>query len=215
MPKDTFLNLPDGKRWLIETAALNEFTEHGFDSASINRIVAEAGIAKGSFYQYFDDKADLFMHIIASVSEKKMAYLSPVLMNPADHDFFTLLQELYVSGLTFAKDHPKESRISFEIYKNQTHPVFSEVMAEGRKVGFAFVESLLDKGIKRGEIEPEIDKAFIAQMLMHLQISMLDYYLEDNEETLWADEIMPTVQLMLNFIKNGIQRQNKENNSND
>ena len=53
MPKDTFFNLPEDKRALICKVALEEFGEYTFDQASINRIVAKAGIAKGSFYQYF------------------------------------------------------------------------------------------------------------------------------------------------------------------
>ncbi|NIV34346.1 MAG: TetR family transcriptional regulator, partial [Anaerolineae bacterium] len=50
MPKDTFFNLPEDKRALICKVALEEFGEYAFDQASINRIVAKAGIAKGSFY---------------------------------------------------------------------------------------------------------------------------------------------------------------------
>ena len=53
MPKDTFFNLSEEKSTLIEDAALNEFAEHGFDNASINRIVEKADIAKGSFLSIF------------------------------------------------------------------------------------------------------------------------------------------------------------------
>lgn len=207
MPKETFLNLPEEKRGLIEDVAIDEFAEYGFETASINRIVKAAGIAKGSFYQYFEDKADLFMHIIEVVGQKKVEYISPVMMNPTDHDFFTLLEELYRSGLAFAKDYPKESKISFEVYKNQTNPIFSVVMQESRRMAKEFYGSLLDMGIQRGEIDPEIDKSFISHTLIQLQLSMLDYYLETNDGATWGSDIMPTVQLMINFIKNGIQNE--------
>ena len=207
MPKDTFLNLPEDKRRLIEYVALDEFAEFGFDNASINRIVTAAGIAKGSFYQYFEDKADLFKHILVVVEQKKAEYISPVMLNPADHDFFTLLEELYRSGLVFAKDHPKVSKIGFEVYKNQTNPLFEEIFKESRRLGYAFYVSLLDMGITRREIDPEIDKPFIIHMLMQLQLASIDFYLQNNEQGLWDDDIMPTIHLMINFIKNGIQRQ--------
>lgn len=207
MPKETFLNLPEEKRGLIEDVAIDEFAEYGFEVASINRIVKAAGIAKGSFYQYFVDKADLFMHIIDIVGQKKIEYMSPVMMNPTDHDFFTLLEELYRSGLAFAKDHPKESKISFEVYKNQTNPVFSVVMQESSRIAKEFYSSLLAMGIQRGELDPEIDKSFISHTLIQLQLSMLDYFLDNDEEEAWAGDIMPGVHLMINFIKNGIQSQ--------
>ena len=60
MPKDTFYNLPDEKRALIEDVAMREFATCGYDKASISRIVDTCGISKGSFYQYFLDKKDLF-----------------------------------------------------------------------------------------------------------------------------------------------------------
>ena len=59
MPKITFFNLPDEKRQLILDIAIDEFAENDFANVSISRIVARAGIAKGSFYQYFEDKDDL------------------------------------------------------------------------------------------------------------------------------------------------------------
>lgn len=207
MPKDTFLNLPEEKRRLIEDVALDEFAEYGFDKASINRIVKTAGIAKGSFYQYFEDKADLFKHILVVVEQKKAEYISPMILNPADHDFFTLLEELYRSGLVFAEDHPKVSKIGFEVYNNQTNPLFEEIFQESRRLGYAFYVSLLDMGITRGEIDPEIDKPFTIHMLMQLQLASIDFYLQNNEQGLWDDNIMPTIHLMINFIKNGIQRQ--------
>jgi AcrR family transcriptional regulator len=206
MPKETFLNLPEGKRRLIEDIALDEFAECGFNNASINRIVKTAGIAKGSFYQYFEDKADLFKHIMAVIGGKKAQYISPVMLNPADHDFFTLLEELYRSGLAFAKDHPKESKIGFEVYKNQINPLFDKIFQENRVSGYAFMAPLIDTAITRGEIDPDLDKPFIIHMLLQMQLASIDFYLQNHEQGLVDDDIMPTIHLMINFIKNGIQR---------
>ena len=210
MPKDTFLNLPDEKRGVIETAAINEFAENGFDNSSINRIVAASGIAKGSFYQYFEDKIDLFNHIIAHIGEVKLEYISPVLLNPTEIDFFTLLTEIYHSGLAFAKDHPKEAQVAFEVYKNSTNPEFKTIIQENRRRGNAFYEKLLDLAITRGEVDPNIELPFITHLLMNLQVAALDYSLENSKLTSWESDIMPTIQMMINFIKNGIRANLKE-----
>ena len=215
MPKDTFLNLPEEKRRLIEDVALDEFAEFGFDNASINRIVATAGIAKGSFYQYFEDKADVFIHIVAVVGQKKVEYISPVLLNPEDHDFFTLLEELYRSGLAFAKDHPQASKVGFEIYNNQSNQLLGDLFQENRRSGYAFFAPLIDKAIARGEIDPDMDKPFIIHMLLQMQVDSINFYLQNSEQGSLDDDIMPTIHLMLNFIKNGIHAKNKENHPND
>jgi AcrR family transcriptional regulator len=210
MPKHTFINLPEVKRTLIEDAALNEFAEYGFDNASINRIVEKADISKGSFYQYFEDKGDLYKHILTRIGDEKLTYITPALQNPADLDFFSFLEEIYRSGLAFAKDHPKRGRVAFEIYKNQNNPLFKEIYNETMASGKQFYESLLDQAISNGSVDPQIDKGFIVHMLIHLQVASFDYYFDsigagDIESGIWANDVMPTVELMIKFIKNGIE----------
>ena len=69
MPTATFFNLPEEKRNRIFNAAVEEFAGFRFSDASINRIVKAAGIPRGSFYQYFDGKEDLYLHILEKIGE--------------------------------------------------------------------------------------------------------------------------------------------------
>lgn len=64
MPKQTFFNLNEEKRKIIEKAITNEFSKVSIDKLSISRIVAEAKIPRGSFYQYFENKEDAIKYII-------------------------------------------------------------------------------------------------------------------------------------------------------
>lgn len=204
MPKETFFNLPEEKRRTIQEAAMNEFAEHDFEGASINRIVSAAGIAKGSFYQYFEDKADLFKQILAYVSELKMAYISPVLMNPTGYDFFTLLEELYRTGLAFGKEHPKAAKLGFKVNENKSTPLFKELLEESRQMATGFFGPILDLAIERGEVRPDIDKPFVIYMMIQMQLASFDYYLEYHQGKGFDDDIMPTINLMLNFFRHGI-----------
>lgn len=212
MPRNTFLNLPKAKRKLIESVSLDEFAKYGFEQASINRIVKAAGIAKGSFYQYFEDKFDLFKHLLNVIGQMKLAYVSPVLQNPFEHDFFTLLEELYRTGLEFGRDNPKAAEIGLEMFQNKTNPSFQAFMEESKSLGEAFYLNLLDLAISKNEVDASIDKKFIVNMLINLQLASLDYYFDttNNEEISvedWDDNLMPIVKQMISFIKNGIQQQ--------
>lgn len=73
MIHQTFYRLPEEKRERILSSAHREFTQHTYEKTSINRILDDAKIPKGSFYQYFDDKSDLFYLCIFSVYEKILA----------------------------------------------------------------------------------------------------------------------------------------------
>ncbi|MBU4262550.1 MAG: TetR/AcrR family transcriptional regulator [Proteobacteria bacterium] len=63
LARTTFSNLPVEKQEKIVAAAVREFSRHGYKKASINTIVRDAGISKGSLYQYFHNKEVLFVFI--------------------------------------------------------------------------------------------------------------------------------------------------------
>lgn len=60
MIKQTYYNLPKDKKERILKAIISEIDKYNFEDISINRIVHSANISRGSFYQYFDNKTDLF-----------------------------------------------------------------------------------------------------------------------------------------------------------
>lgn len=64
MPTSTFYRLPPEKQEKILRAAVAEFSRKSCGEASINRIIQAAEIPRGSFYQYFADKRDLFRYVL-------------------------------------------------------------------------------------------------------------------------------------------------------
>lgn len=64
MPTETFFKLSEEKKNRILDAAIKEYSRASVDEASIKNIVEEAGIARGSFYQYFESKYDLLNFIL-------------------------------------------------------------------------------------------------------------------------------------------------------
>lgn len=70
MPKETFMKLSQEKKDKIIIAAKKEFSRVPFEETSIKNIVEEAGIARGSFYQYFDSKEDLLKYLMCDHMQK-------------------------------------------------------------------------------------------------------------------------------------------------
>lgn len=63
MPSERFYRLPEEKQRVIRQAAMREFTRAPIDKASINKIIKDADISRGSFYTYFEDKWDVLVSI--------------------------------------------------------------------------------------------------------------------------------------------------------
>ena len=85
MPSDTFFRLPAEKRERIINAAWDEFTAVSYADVSINRIIRAAEIPRGSFYQYFEDRNDLFRYLTAEIKEYvREGYLAVLRENGGD-----------------------------------------------------------------------------------------------------------------------------------
>ena len=52
------------KRELILAAAQEVFFEKGYHSATSEEIAKRAGIGKGTIYQYFDSKLEIFLEML-------------------------------------------------------------------------------------------------------------------------------------------------------
>lgn len=93
MPKPRFYNLPQEKQDRVMNSAINEFSRVPVNEFSINRIIQEANISRGSFYQYFEDKDDIIHEIMISYKNflinTALEYLKNVSSNIVD--FFDYL----------------------------------------------------------------------------------------------------------------------------
>ena len=65
MPKQTFFNLPEEKRNHIIEVSIDEFEKAPYQNISINHLIKSMNIPTGSFYQYFEDKKDLYFYILS------------------------------------------------------------------------------------------------------------------------------------------------------
>ena len=206
MPKKTFFNLPEDKRAAICKVAIEEFAAHAFEQASINRIVAKSGIAKGSYYQYFENKEDLFLYLMQLIAEEKEKYISPVMRNPDQHDIFTLLREIYLSGIQFAAEHPQYAEISRKILESKGKPIYAEIMADNLPSAYVIFETLLENAIERGEVRADIDIKMFAYLIASMNALVIEYYIEYLAQK-YDGKMMETIDKFLDFLKNGIGEQ--------
>ena len=92
MPTQTFFRLPEEKRERLTEAAWREFTSARFAAASINRIVRDAHIPRGSFYQYFENKEDLFFFLLGTLREESFALMTGALEESGGDPFRAALR---------------------------------------------------------------------------------------------------------------------------
>lgn len=110
MPKSTFFRLPDERRERLVREAIAEFSDRMYAEASLSEIARRASIPKGSFYQYFDDKLDLYRWLLTEeVPRRKREFLGTVNL---DGDFWAALETVIERGMAFLVEHPRLARLA-------------------------------------------------------------------------------------------------------
>lgn len=187
MPRPRFNKLDEATREGLLEAAAREFASRGFDGASLNRIIETAGISKGGFYYYFDDKADLFGMVVLAAWDA----LRP--SEPLDID--TLRPETYwpelmrAAGEMAARAQEKDwmAGIARLIY----HPPPVAGVDQVVRDQFAQVRALLRKILRRGQqlgvVRQDLPEGLLLSAVLGAAESsdrwMVDHWEELDEQT--------------------------------
>lgn len=179
MPKETFFNLPEDKRQTITELAIEEFASKPYKNASISRIVNRAGIAKGSFYQYFENKKDLYLYLIQLTVNEKTAFLGSV-PPPPGGNIFQHLRWMVDVGLNFEFSNPRLAQISYRALYDDV-PLPDETLATIRKGSLAYFSTLVERGIQTGDIDPDIEPG-VAAFLFNAIFTNLGEFIMDRQD---------------------------------
>ena len=179
MPTPTFYNLPEVKRRHFLDIAIDEFAAHDYNQASISRIVARAGIAKGSLYQYFADKRDLYFYLLELASAEKSAFFTAFPMDTAG-DLFAYLRDMFRAGLGFEFSNPKLAQVAYRaVYGGG--PQNEDALNYLRQNSADFFNSLIRDSMGRGETEPRLDPELVAFLLNQVLSGFGDFLLRRME----------------------------------
>jgi len=168
MPTKTFENLPEDKKKRIKRAALEKFNEKGYDDTTISDIVKVSGIPRGSFYQYFESKFDVFYMLLVDAQMKKLEYFTEIFESEKiEAPFFDLVMEIFDVALKYLRDYPEYSRLGYWMYHSSAFEVL-EIVERFDQEGVKNPLHFLKRDQKRGHIRSDIDLKTLARMLFNL-----------------------------------------------
>lgn len=176
---ELFEKLAPEKQEKVFEAAVGEFASKGYRNASMNSLVKAAGISKGSIFQYFKNKRNLFDGVVEIATDRVKLYLKQVRDDTRELDFFARLERMLRAGFGFIDRHPMLARIYFHLLQSGEAPSGSEGILQLRKQANEFLIELLREAIERGEIRQDLDVERLAFLLNALLETLLrSYYTE-------------------------------------
>lgn len=171
IPTQTFFNLQKEKQARIVNAAVNEFALRRYQEAKLSNIIKEAKIPRGSFYQYFEDKMDVYKYVFKTIADRKMEYMTDDLRNPLDLAFFDLFRELYNVGLQFAIDNPKYVKIS-SLLMTQKDLVYKEIFGDNINIAVDFYKGMIIRDQEMGRMDKNIDPDTLANLIIDMTMNV-------------------------------------------
>jgi TetR/AcrR family transcriptional regulator len=164
-PSSTFRNLPSDKQERILDEALSEFAAVGYARASVNRLVARLGIAKGSIFQYFRDKPGLFQQVFDFAVERVKRHLRGVREATRGQEVFVRLEQSLLAGLELIEKNPRLFQLYLRVVFEGDVPFRGRLLASIRIFSHDYLMDLLTDGMAAGELRPDLDlelAAFVA-----------------------------------------------------
>ncbi|MBW1759853.1 MAG: TetR/AcrR family transcriptional regulator [Deltaproteobacteria bacterium] len=207
-PLKTFQNLSKPKQKRITRAAVEEFSEKGFTGASINAIVKNLGIAKGSIFQYFGDKQGLFLFVFNQAMEMVKDYLRTVRDQTEDEELFSRLEKTLLAGVHFLREHPLLYTLYLKVLFESQIPFRNKILASLRSYSHEYLYSLLETAKDRGELRENIDldkTSFVldaimdrflqAQAIQHLDAGLGLYKTDEENARDWIAGIVDIMRI--------------------
>ncbi|MED3576113.1 TetR/AcrR family transcriptional regulator [Cytobacillus praedii] len=185
-------------------AAVDEFFENGYEKMSIAKMINKARIPRGSFYQYFEDKQDLYTFIIINiVGSKKHSYFEN--SNIDKMKFLDIIKELFVSGFNFYKDEPKLATIATEFLNIKDLELKRNILGDSQKIGHEFFKNLIENRKSRGEISEDIDTEMLIYFINTINSSFVEYFIEHKNLKIENNDLLIYLDKMLFLLNNGLQ----------
>jgi len=149
----------EAKRLAILAAAAEAFDAHGYAATTIDEVAARAGISKGSVYNYFRSKQELFTQLFVDSIE------------PTEADSERMIEDLSAPAATLARligywyrelsRHQKLGRLTLEFWANAARQEeggeLNRLLRQTHRRWVERIKRILARGIETGDFRADLD----------------------------------------------------------
>lgn len=216
MPKPAFSRLSGKKQDAFFDLALEAFAYQPYSQASLSALLKKAGMAKGTFYQYFTGKLDLYDYLVNNVFTLKQFYLkSHMPANP--DDFFHVFEALLRLETGFRLQHPSFHSLLLFATDQRLSPLSPQRIEEIKNHHQKTLHPLMVRHQLKGSIATDADASlviFFCQVMMdefyryvRLQMQTKKEASSEASESITSQEIANASRRFMKLFRRGISGQ--------
>jgi AcrR family transcriptional regulator len=163
----------DVRRQEFLDAAQELFYSHGYEQTSVNMILEKVGVSKGTFYHYFESKADLLSALTDRISMRNLEYLQPIV---DDHQLTSLekLNQYFNRSQSLKTTNREILKVWLRVmYKDENVLLRHKVQARAMELVAPQLSKIITQGVQERVFDVE-HPLQVAQMILMLASSLGD-----------------------------------------
>jgi AcrR family transcriptional regulator len=180
------------RKKLIVDAATKSFSLFGYKATTMDQVSKLANVGKGTIYNFFKNKEELFDEIIGSlIKEMKEAAEEAIVPN---NSFYENVHAALFRILEFRKEHQLTIKL-FQEEQEMGTPAVIEVRKRLEEAVISYIKVKITEAVKKGEIK-QCDPEITAFIMLQLYVSLI-FDWEQRHEPFDKDEIAKLFELYL------------------
>ncbi|WP_373896197.1 TetR/AcrR family transcriptional regulator [Virgibacillus sp. CBA3643] len=193
-------------------AALKEFAEKGYEQASTNRIVKNAGIGKGMLFYYFNNKKELYHYLIDyAINVMIDEYFS--LIDTKESDFIERLKQIAQVKSNYYYNHPDVSNFIANIYLDDQAQLPEGLEKRLRDLqirGYSLLYDNVDTRLFRDDVNVEKVYKLIQWSIEGYQNELMDFFKGQNISFIDLEPYWEEFDEYLEILKTSFYKQEGE-----
>lgn len=215
----TFQNLSAERQQEIIDVSLREFAIKSYEMASLSDIISALGLAKGSFYRYFDSKKSLYLFLLDHCAALRLEHDAKIVTDPSD-DFFELMLQHFKGKIKFDRNHPLPSAFLHTVLDERNNDEIADLQFRGRAKIMGVIKPVVLKQVKEKKLRKNLDTDTVTWIALQMNLSILDYLAHRHRidfrkniregKPLYGvseKEMIKTAKMFMEIFKNGVAQQ--------
>ena len=194
-----FFNISKEKQETFINAALEEFTTNSFTK--------RAGIARGSFYNYFHDLESLFNYLIRFTKKERLSY-AKVLIEKVNGDIFEFVRQLFLYDYdAFSKTN------KYSLFRNYIH--YIQNYKKGSLKDYLIMATFDQEDDSLFNVFSAFDlngynltKEDLVDLIEVMILLMINTFLKSESENLTKEQVINLFNKRVSFFEYGIKKEN-------
>ena len=168
MPKHTLFKIAADKRERLMREAALVFAERGFNQTDVAELAVRAGVAKGSIYNYFESKEELYLYVCRDgIERSRQAIYGDMNL---DWDVYRQIEHIFRKGARFVRAFPEYLILYTNISSAGMDRFSNQMSLEVEKFTADHLKRMIGRDLQRGLVRSDLDINWTAFFINSLYI---------------------------------------------